>query len=141
VPAELIALTDELQATRQMLTMLVDRLDAADRRARRHRFGTFLLALCLVAVTALGVLFWNNQRTAADRSCTDRRDARLVLRELVELSDDGDGFNLTGFDSFKELDPATQRYLSDLEAASKQAPQPSEFVQHALALLDIPDCA
>ena len=139
--AEVIALTEELHATALLLKKVVDRLDAADRRAKRHRFGTFLLALCLAAVVALGVWFYFDEREEDQQSCIDRRNGRLILRELVELSDDGDGgFNLTGLDSFDQLDPATQRYLTELEQASRDAPRPSVFVKNALDLLEIPNC-
>jgi hypothetical protein len=75
-----------------------------------------------------------------NQACEDRRNGRIILRELVELSDDGTGLSLTGFDSFDDLDPETQQYLRDLEAASREAPRPSEFVRSALTLLDIPEC-
>lgn len=109
----------------------------------RHPLLTTLVMIVLVAGPGYWMIEQQTHRTAeqATQACEDRRNGRLILRELVELSDDGrGGFNLTSIDSFKDLDPATQKYLSDLEAASKQSPHPSEFVQSALALLDVPDC-
>lgn len=75
------------------------------------------------------------------QACEDRRNQAVLLRSLVEISDDGRGStNLTRFPSFDQLDPETQTYLREVEAASRQAPEPSEFVRHALALVDVPEC-
>lgn len=107
-------------------------------RAWIHRHP--LLTNLILIVAIIGPGYWRLEGIV-NQACEDRRNGRIILRELVELSDDGrGGFHLTGIDSFNDLDPATQRYLRDLEAASQQAPRPSEFVQHALALLEIPDC-
>lgn len=109
----------------------------------RHPLLTSLLLIVLVA--GPGYLRVENivdrLHSIDEEACDDRRDQALLLRDLIELSDDErGGFNLTGIESFDELDPATQRYLADLEAASKVAPNPSKFVENALALLNIPDC-
>lgn len=102
----------------------------------KHPLVTNLILIVLI----VGPGYFRLEQQSA-QACEDRRNGRLILRELVELSDDGSGgFNLTGIDSYNELDPATQKYLRDLEEASQQAPRPSEFVHNALELLDIPDC-
>lgn len=110
---------------------------------RTHPLVTTVALIVLIVGPGYWRLEVQNDRIAAQaaQSCQDRRNGRLILRELVELSDDGRGaINLTGLDSFDELDPATQQYLRDLEEASRQAPRPSEFVRSALALLDVPTC-
>lgn len=110
---------------------------------RTHPLVTTVALIVLIVGPGYWRLEVQNDRIAAQaaQSCQDRRNGRLILRELVELSDDGrGGFNLTRIESFNDLDPETQQYLRDLEAASQQAPRPSEFVQHALALLKVPDC-
>lgn len=106
------------------------------RTVDRHPWLASLVLILVVAVPG-----YLRLEGIVNQACEDRRDSKLILRELVELSDDGrGGFNLTGIESFNDLDPATQKYLSDLEAASKTAPNPSKFVKDALALLDIPEC-
>lgn len=83
----------------------------------------------------------DDQDRIIEQACDDRRDNVVILRELVDLSDDGrGGMNLTGLPSFQELSPETQRYLRDLETAANQSPRPSSFVKNALALLEVPDC-
>lgn len=110
---------------------------------RRHP----LLVNVLLIVLIVGPGYFRLEQTVAadhrqdETACEDRRNGRIILRELVELSDDGSGgFNLSGFDSFNDLDPAMQTYLRDVEEASKQAPRPSEFVDSALKLLVVPEC-
>lgn len=110
---------------------------------RRHPLLTNVVLIVLIVGPGYWRLEVQSSRIGdqAAQSCQDRRNGRLILRELVELSDDGrGGFNLTGIESFNDLDPEMQQYLRDLEAASQQSPHPSEFVQHALALLEVPDC-
>lgn len=107
-------------------------------RAWIHRHPLLTNLILIVLVAGPGYFRLEQQ---GEQACQDRRNSKLILRELVELSDDGRGaINLTGLDSFDELDPATQQYLRDLEEASRQAPRPSEFVRSALALLDVPTC-
>jgi hypothetical protein len=107
-----------------------------NRWAQRNPILTALILVLVVAVP--GFL---RQEAIINTACHDRQDHAILLRGLVELSDDGNGtLNLTGFESFGDLDPETQRYLTDLEEASRQAPRPSEFVKNALALVDVPDC-
>lgn len=106
------------------------------RWADRHPWLVSLVLILVVAVPG-----YLRLEGTIDRACEDRRDQALLLRDLVNLSDDDSGgFNLTGIPSYKQLDRETQRYLADLEAASKQAPDPDGFVKNALALLDIPTC-
>lgn len=103
----------------------------------RHPLITNLALMLLVVVPG-----YVRIEGIINQACDDRRDQAVLLRGLVELSDDGRGsINLTGFESFKDLDPETQRYLRDVEAASQRAPEPSEFVRHALALVDVPECS
>lgn len=99
-----------------------------------------LLTNLVLIVVLVGPGYWRLEQIN-NQACQDRHDQAILLRQLVELSDDGDGgFNLTGFESFNDLDPAMQKYLRDLEAASRQAPNPSKFVEHALALVEVPNC-
>ena len=67
--AELIALTEELRRTTEMLAAVIIRLDEADQRANRHRLWTLLLALSVMAVTALGGFFVVDSRHERDRIC------------------------------------------------------------------------
>lgn len=88
--AELIALTEELRRTTEMLGTVLARLDAADRRANRHRAWTILLAVTVGAVSALGGLFWIDQQQEREAAClranatkADIRDAIVSTVELV----------------------------------------------------------
>lgn len=81
--AELIALTEELRATRAMLSVVVARLDDADRRARRHRMGTVLLALCVAAITLLGVAFYRAEQDDDQRACFQSNEARDDIRHGI----------------------------------------------------------
>lgn len=111
--------------------------------ANRHPLLTNLVITLLVVVPGYlrieGII--DDQHEIIDQACDDRRDTVLVLRALVDLSDDDDGrLNLTTIPSFQDLSPEMQRYLTDLENAANQSPRPSEFVKNALALLDVPEC-
>lgn len=107
-------------------------------RGFAHRHPLLVNLILIVLVVAPGYL---RLEGIIDQACQDRRDQKIVLRELVDLSDDGRGrLNLTSIPSFQDLSPETQRYLADLEAAANQSPRPSQFVRNALALLTIPDC-
>lgn len=77
---------------------------------------------------------------SSNATCESRADFREVLRNLVLLSDDGSGLNLSAIPSFAELPQTVKTYLLDLEAASESAPNPSEFVTRALALLEPVPC-
>lgn len=81
--AELVALTEELQATRQMLGVVLTRLDTADKRANRHRFMTTILALCVFAVAALGGLYAIDQRDDERRACLQANEARADIRQAI----------------------------------------------------------
>lgn len=83
MPEELIALTDELRATRAMLVTLVARLDVADKRARRHRFGTIVLATVVAAVAVLGVWFYVAERDDDHRACVAANEARADIRSGI----------------------------------------------------------
>lgn len=80
---ELIALTDELRATTEMLGQLIERLDEADRRARRHRAGSWVLAATVLALTVLGLLFWQDQDQQAHEDCLRSNRARADIREAI----------------------------------------------------------
>lgn len=77
---------------------------------------------------------------SAESTCQARRDFRDVLVDLVELSDDGTGLNLTAVPSFAALPESVKTYLRDLEARSNASEDPSAFVTEALALLEHVDC-
>lgn len=81
--AELIALTDELRATQVKLDLVLDRLDAADTRANRHRLWTVVLALTVVVVVVLGGLFWRDQREQRITVCNRGNEAREDIREAI----------------------------------------------------------
>jgi hypothetical protein len=71
--AEMTDLTAELRATKEMLHLLIERLDAAERRADRHRRWTRMQGLTIVAVVALGVVFFLDADDERDRICTAMR--------------------------------------------------------------------
>ena len=110
-----------------------------------HRHPLLTTLLLIVLVAGPGYLriehIVDEQKAIITQACEDRRDQKIILRQLVELSDDGGQLNLTGFPSFKELDPATQQWVRDLQDAANQSPRPSQFVKNALALLDVPQCS
>lgn len=118
--------------------------DRISRFPDRHPLWTPVLLMVLVA--GPGYLrieqILDEQHNIITQACEDRRDQKIILRQLVELSDDGGGrLDLTSFPSFQELDPATQQWVRDLEDAANQSPRPSQFVENALALLDVPQCS
>lgn len=96
MPAELQALTEELHAVNVMLGRVVDRLDAADRQQRRHRFGTFVLAGVVAAVVMLGWFDYQDRERERVRVCemanATRADIRAGIVEtvlvIVESSDE-----------------------------------------------------
>jgi hypothetical protein len=71
-----------------MLATVVDRLDAADRRANRHRLWTAVLAVTVVLVLVLGGLFWRDQTqqriAACERGNTNREDIREAIVGTIE---------------------------------------------------------
>lgn len=88
--AEVIALTEELRTTTAMLSVVVDRLDAADKRATRHRLWTGVLACCVLANAVLFGLFWiddrNDEVTACLRANAGRADIRASIAEAVRVA-------------------------------------------------------
>jgi hypothetical protein len=78
--AELRALTDELRGTNALLTRVTNRLDAADRQHRRHRFSSVVLALLVVWV---GVDGWREDEAACRRANEARADIRAGIVETV----------------------------------------------------------
>lgn len=84
--AELIALTEELARTTAILAQLLVRLDEADRRARRHRLGTYVLAIVVVALAGLGLLFWQDQAQQAHSDCLRSNRTRSDIREAIVSS-------------------------------------------------------
>lgn len=80
---ELLALTDELRATNAMLATVADRLDAADRRANRHRLYTGVLALCVLANAVLFGLFWKDDRADDTSACLRANAGRADIREAI----------------------------------------------------------
>lgn len=111
----------------------------------RVPLGPLALAyLLILAVAIFGA--WQSHQQDVER-CRDSRDARMVLRQLVELTDDGGGqaLPLTKVPGYADLDPEMQTYLANLEAALAPPPAgedrpPSQFVARALTLLPLPDC-
>ena len=84
---ELVALTDELRVTTEMLGKVIARLDAADRRANRHRLWTGVLALCVLCNAVLFGLFYaddqNDDATGCLRANATRADIREAILETV----------------------------------------------------------
>jgi hypothetical protein len=80
---EVIALTEELQAIGLLLERVVDRLDAADARERRHRAGTFVLAACVAAIAALGAWFYQAEQDDDHRACLAANEARADIRSGI----------------------------------------------------------
>ena len=98
--------------------------------------------ILIVAMAAAG--FWAMDRQDQAR-CEDLVAGRQVLRDLVELTDDnGGGLHLTAVPGFDDLPPETQRYMANIEAATRTDPgepdRPSRFVTEALELLEVPTC-
>lgn len=81
--AELIALTEELHAANVMLGQVVARLDEADRRARRHRAGTAVLALCVLAIAVLFGLFYVDDQRDDELACLRGNATRTDIREAI----------------------------------------------------------
>lgn len=81
--AELIALTDELRATQVKLDLVLARLNAADKRANRHRVWTVVLALTVVVVVLLGGLFWRDQHEQRIVACERGNETREDIREAI----------------------------------------------------------
>ena len=82
--AEIIALTEELRVTTEMLGRVVLRLDEADKRANTHRAWTIVLALCVGAVFLLAVWTFsvaNKSQKTLDRQVADRLEARITACE------------------------------------------------------------
>lgn len=110
--AELIALTDELRATNAMLGQVTQRLDVADRAARRHRFGTWVLACVVVAVVVLGWSDWRERQDEMHQDCMEanatRADIRASIVETVLVIIDGT-------DNPERLAPLVERIQERLE--------------------------
>lgn len=80
---ELIMLTDELRATTSMLAVVVDRLDAADRRANRHRLWTGVIALCVLANAVLFAAFYADDQNDDESACLRANATRADIREAI----------------------------------------------------------
>jgi hypothetical protein len=81
--AELLALTEELRATQVKLDQVLYRLDAADRRAHRHRLWTFVLAVTVIGTLVLGGLFWRDQTQQRIAACERGNANRADIREAI----------------------------------------------------------
>lgn len=81
--AELIALTEELRVTTQMLGKVTARLDEADRRANRHRIWTGILALCVLANALLFGLFYRDDQSDDTSTCLRANATRADIREAI----------------------------------------------------------
>lgn len=90
--AELIALTEELRTTTSMLAVVVDRLDAADKRANRHRLQILIVAGCVVAVFLIGWRTLDALRTSRDESrivsCQQDNDTAERINGLNDRNQD-----------------------------------------------------
>lgn len=90
--AELIALTKELQRTTVMLDKVVMRLDAADKRANRHRLQLLIVAGCVVAVFLIGWWTFDSLRTSRDESrivaCHQDNDTAKRINGLNDRNQD-----------------------------------------------------
>lgn len=112
-----------------------------DRFARSRRT---VAALWMVG-SALAVLWLIQYRAEEDKARQTRQIALLcqavssnreAVRDIVNDTGGG-GTDLTKVPSFQDLDPATQKYLSDLTAALQAAAQqPNPFRDRASKRLD-----
>ena len=87
--AELIALTDELRRTTDLLATVIVRLDEADHRANRHRLWTVLLAVSLIAVTVLGGFVTVNAQHERERICVAVRGGFSRYTEALIAASEG----------------------------------------------------
>ena len=90
MPNEMRALTEELHAVNVMLGLVVDRLDASDRRASRHRLGSWLLAVALLVTLGLGAFFVVDGRNEDRRICQAVRGSAEALIAVTERPSDGE---------------------------------------------------
>lgn len=84
--AELVALTEELARTTAILAQILVRLDDADRRARRHRTGTWVLTAVVICLAVLGGLFWQDQTHQARADCLRANRTRSDIRQGIVSS-------------------------------------------------------
>lgn len=82
--------TAELRAVRRMLAVVVERLDAADKRANRNRLWTFLLALSVMGASLTGAWFVQDSRHERDRICEAVRGSAEALIAVTEKPADGE---------------------------------------------------
>lgn len=76
---DLRALTAELRAVNGQLKVVTDRLNTMDKRQRRHKAGTIVLSLVVVAVCVLGVSVYQLVLDQEQRACESRR----VIAEAI----------------------------------------------------------
>ena len=81
--AEVVALTEELRITTEMLGKDIARLDEADRRANRHRVWTGVLALCVMANALMFGLFYKDDQNDDTASCLRSNATRSDIREAI----------------------------------------------------------
>lgn len=79
------------------------------------------LVAYIIVVSCFGgclVLIQRNYQADLARSCADRSSGRQVLRGLVVTAYSQAPPDYSRIPSYAELDPATQRFLTDLSSAS-----------------------
>lgn len=81
--AELIALTEELHVTTEMLGRVIARLDVADQRANRHRLWSGVLAMCVLAQLVLFGWFYADDRNDDTAACLRANATRADIREAI----------------------------------------------------------
>jgi hypothetical protein len=87
-------LTAELRAVRHMLGVVVERLEASERRANRQRMWTLMLALTVLVASGTGAYFVKDSRAERERICTAMRvgfdiytDALVAASDKPDLTD------------------------------------------------------
>lgn len=73
------------------------------------------------------------------QACLRGNDTRVVIREVVDLTEEGGTTDLTSIEGFDRLSPETQVFLINLRDTTA-ASEDSDFKEQAYALLTIRDC-
>ena len=90
MPEETRQLTEELHSVGEKLDQVLTRLDTMDRQAarertttRRHRWGSAILAVVVVAVGLLGYRDSQERQRAEHRACIQANETRADIRAAI----------------------------------------------------------